>query len=88
MHERANMSPRWTGTNIDTYYMPGTIGVAHYNNPGDVPDVITLNIVNNDDESDGGLCEILTGIGTGIAGAVNGVAGGIFTLASVACKAI
>ncbi|KAF2732755.1 hypothetical protein EJ04DRAFT_565737 [Polyplosphaeria fusca] len=77
----------WTGTDINVYHMPATLGVAH-DNDGSVPDVITLNIVNNDDSDGEGLCEILTGIGAGIAGAVNGAAGGIFTLASVACKAI
>jgi hypothetical protein len=67
--------------------MPSTIGISHLND-GTVPDVITLNIVNNDSKDDGGLCEILTGIGGGIAGSFNGVAGGIFSLGSVACKAI
>ena len=67
--------------------MPSTLGISH-NNDGTVPDVITLNIVNNDEDADEGLCEILTGIGSGIAGAVNGAAGGIFQLGSVACKAI
>lgn len=67
--------------------MPGTIGISHLND-GAVPDVITLSIVNNDSEENGGLCEILTGIGSGVAGAVNGAAGSIFQLASVACKAI
>lgn len=67
--------------------MPATIGISHLND-GTVPDVITLNIVNNDEKEAGGLCEILTGIGSGIAGSVNGAAGGIFQLGSVACKAI
>lgn len=67
--------------------MPGTIGIAH-DNDGTVPDVITLNIINNDDEDSAGLCEILTGIGNGLAGSVNGAAGGIFQLGSIACKAI
>jgi hypothetical protein len=67
--------------------MPGTIGISHLND-GTVPDVITLKIVNNDDEADGGLCELLTGLGSAIAGAVNGAAGGVFSLGSLACGAI
>jgi hypothetical protein len=82
-----NTRNRWTGQDVDVYKMPGTMGIAH-NNDGTVPDVITLNIVNNDDEDDAGLCEILTGIGNGLAGSINGAAGGIFQLGSVACKAI
>jgi hypothetical protein len=78
---------RWYGHPIDIYHMPGTIGISHLND-GTVPDVITLEIVNNDDDADGGLCEILTGIGGAIAGSVNGVGGGIFALGSLACKAI
>lgn len=67
--------------------MPSTIGISHLN-AGEVPDVITLSIVNEDSKNDGGMCEILTGIGGAIAGSVNGAAGGIFSLASLACKAI
>lgn len=67
--------------------MPSTIGISHLND-GTVPDVITLNIVNEDSKNDGGLCETLTGIGGAIAGSVNGAAGGAFSLGSVACKAI
>jgi hypothetical protein len=78
---------RWYASKIDIYHMPGTIGISHLND-GTVPDVITLEIVNNDDDADGGLCEILTGIGGAIAGSVNGVGGSIFSLASLACKAI
>ncbi|KAH7401296.1 hypothetical protein BKA66DRAFT_436449 [Pyrenochaeta sp. MPI-SDFR-AT-0127] len=77
----------WYSKNIDVYHMPGTIGISHLNE-GTVPDVITLNIVNNDEAEAGGLCEILTGIGSGVAGSVNGAAGGLFQLGSVACKAI
>jgi hypothetical protein len=67
--------------------MPSTIGISHTND-GTVPDVITLNIVNNDADEGMGMCEILTGVGNGIAGSINGAAGGIFQLANVACKAI
>jgi hypothetical protein len=77
----------WYASNIDTYHMPGTIGISHLND-GTVPDVITLEIVNNDDDANSGLCEILTGIGGAIAGSVNGFGGSVFTLASLACKAI
>jgi hypothetical protein len=67
--------------------MPASIGISHLNS-GSVPDVMTLNIVNNDDEENAGLCEVLMGIGGAIAGSVNGVAGGLFSVGSVACKAI
>ncbi|KAF1349208.1 hypothetical protein EJ07DRAFT_184753 [Lizonia empirigonia] len=77
----------WTGKRITVYYMPSTIGISHLNN-GAVPDVITLNIVNEDSKDDGGMCEILTGIGGAVAGSVKGVAGGIFSLAGLACKAV
>ncbi|KAF2998251.1 hypothetical protein E8E13_006168 [Curvularia kusanoi] len=77
----------WKATPITVHYMPSTIGISHLND-GKVPDVITLNIVNEDDKADGGLCEILTGLGGSIAGSINGVAGGIFGVASLACKAI
>jgi hypothetical protein len=77
----------WYPSDITVYHMPSTIGISH-NNDGTVPDVITLEITNNDDDNDGGLCEILTGIGGAIAGSVNGVGGGIFALGSLACKAI
>ncbi|KAF2122602.1 hypothetical protein BDV96DRAFT_2665 [Lophiotrema nucula] len=77
----------WTGTEITVYTMPSTLGISHLND-GSVPDVITLNIKNNDEGDDEGMCEILTGIGGALAGAVNGAAGGVFGLASVACKAI
>jgi hypothetical protein len=78
---------RWYPKDITVYYMPGTIGISH-NNDGTVPDVITLKIENKDDGADSGMCEILTGIGGAVAGAVNGVAGGIFSLGSLACGAI
>lgn len=67
--------------------MPSTIGISRLNK-GTVPDVITLKIDNEDSKDDGGMCEILTGIGGAVAGSVNGVAGGIFSLAGLACKAI
>lgn len=67
--------------------MPSTIGISHLND-GTVPDVITLSIVNEDSKADGGMCEILTGIGGAVAGSVNGAAGGIFSLASLVCSAI
>lgn len=65
--------------------MPDTIGISHLNE-GNVPDVITLSL--SGEKGDGGLCEIMTGIGGAVAGAVNGVAGGIFALSGLACKAI
>jgi hypothetical protein len=77
----------FTARKIDTYHMPASIGISHLNS-GSVPDVMTLNIVNNDDEENAGLCEILMGIGGAIAGSVNSVAGGAFSVGSVACKAI
>ena len=86
MDEVADM-PSWTSKSIKVHYMPSTIGISHLND-GTVPDVITLNIVNEDYKDDGGMCEILTGIGGAIAGSVNGVAGGIFSLSGLACNAI
>ena len=77
----------WTSKPITVYNMPSYIGIAHANE-GQIPDVITLTITNNDAEDDAGLCEILTGLGGAIAGSVNGVAGGIFGVGGVACKAI
>ena len=87
LDEVANMPYSWTSKSIKVHYMPSTIGISHLND-GTVPDVITLNIVNEDSKNDGGMCEILTGIGGAIAGSVNGVAGGIFSLSGLACKAI
>jgi hypothetical protein len=62
------------------YTIPDTIGISHLNN-GEVSDIITLSISNDKEDTDKGLCWILTGIGSGIARAVNGAAGGIFQLA-------
>jgi hypothetical protein len=78
---------RWYPKPITIYYMLGTIGISH-NNDGTVPDVITLKVVNEDDKADSGVCELLTGIGGAIAGAVNGVGGSALSLASLACGAI
>jgi hypothetical protein len=69
------------------YTISDTIGLSHPNN-GEVPDIITLSTSNDKDDTDKGLCGILTGIGSGIAGAVNGAAGGVFQLASVACSIV
>ena len=84
LDEVANMPYSWTSKSIKVHYMPSTIGISHLND-GTVPDVITLNIVNEDSKNDGGMCEILTGIGGAIAGSVNGVDGGIFSLSGLAC---
>lgn len=77
----------WTSESITVYHMPSTIGISHLND-GTVPDVITLTIVNEDAKNDGGLCDVLTGLGSAIAGSVNGAAGGIFSMGNLACKAI
>ena len=66
--------------------MPSFIGISHLNDK-QVPDVITLSI-STGDKGAGGMCELLTGIGSAIGGAVSGVAGGIFSLGGLACKAI
>ena len=68
--------------------MPEHFIITHQNGAGNVPDVISLKIVNEDRSGDSGLCELLTGLGSAIAGAVNGVAGSGFSLASLACGAL
>lgn len=67
--------------------MPSVIGISNLRKDG-VPDVITLRIENKKKEMDQGLCEILTGVGGAVAGLVNPVAGAIFGVGAVTCKAI
>jgi hypothetical protein len=68
--------------------MPARFIITHQNGPGQVPDVLSIKIKNEDEGADQGLCELLTGLGGAIAGAVNGVAGSGFSLASLACGAL
>lgn len=64
--------------------VPRFWGINYQADPDSAPPFINTNVdmkVNDD-----GFCSTFTTIGGGIAAAVNGVAAGAFTLASLACK--
>lgn len=82
--------PRFTPTKSTFYNMPSTISISHkvdWNADGP-PDVIAFTVANPGDDGGKGFCEVVTGIGAAIAGAVNGAAGSVFKLGHIACDLI
>jgi hypothetical protein len=65
--------------------MPGSMGITHLNGPGQVPDALSITITDGRAEMNKGVCEAVSTYGAGIAGALNGAAGGIFSISNLAC---
>lgn len=70
--------------------MPSFISITHKDDwsADGVPDAIAFTIVNTGDDGGKGFCKAAMNIGQAMAGAVNGAAGGAFSLASLACDLI
>jgi hypothetical protein len=75
---------RFFPTKSTFYSMPGFVSVSHDNDDAP-PDVIAVTIANPGDDGGKGFCEVATGIGEKVAGALSGVAGGVFGLGGLAC---
>jgi hypothetical protein len=65
--------------------MPGFMDITHQNGNGRVPDALSFTITDSVAETNKGFCETAIAVGSSVAGAINGVAGGIFSLFNLAC---
>lgn len=71
---------------VDQYHLTDMIVVRVEGKDGDQKADMNVHITIEVPDVGGGVCDSITKVGGAMAGALNGILGGIFTLASIGCK--
>jgi hypothetical protein len=62
------------------------MGITHQNGDGKVPDALSFTITDGSADTNKGVCETVSLVAGAIAGSLNGAAGGVLSIGSLACS--